>query len=136
GIALNNAIACLEALVGHRSDFIRTPKYNRTEAAPRATSAVAEASPGGAGLPGGPGGLARLIPVPSLKRWVVLVEIALGVYLLWCIVQAWGDVRTALSLPFLFIFAAGYLYVGLSSAWLSVRCWMESREIAATPEAA
>ncbi|MEM6750534.1 MAG: cellulose synthase family protein [Planctomycetota bacterium] len=128
GIALNNAIACLEALVGHRSDFIRTPKYNRTEAAARQSVATA--------APVGPGGLARLIPVPSLKRWVVLVEIALGVYLLWCIVQAWGDVRTALSLPFLFIFAAGYLYVGLSSAWLSVRCWMESREIAATPEAA
>ena len=94
GIAVNNARGCLEALAGHRSGFVRTPKYNTTAngARPR-----------------------RIIATPSIKLWMGLLELGLGLYCIACIRQAWQHEYTVVSIPFLVLFAAGYLAVGTGS---------------------
>ncbi|MEM1355177.1 MAG: glycosyltransferase [Planctomycetota bacterium] len=118
GIALNNAIACVEALIGHQSDFVRTPKYNLVNKTPRnqqeATAPKAK--------------MMKVIPIPSLKKWTVVIELAFGLYMLQCtffaVQHGW---RAAVCIPFLLIFATGYLYVGISSAAVHIRTWMENR---------
>jgi len=93
GIAVNNARGCLEALLGQKSDFVRTPKYNTTDATRRAV----------------------LQHVPGVKLWMSFAEIGMGLYMLVCAQFSIVNERTIISLPFLLLFAAGYLYVGLSS---------------------
>ena len=44
-------------------------------------------------------------------------EVAMGVYMLECARMAMGMDRPLISVPFLLLFAAGYLYVGLWSLW-------------------
>lgn len=98
GMAISNSRAVLEALIGHDSPFVRTPKYN---ASGRDTAWQQEA------------GLVRL----PTKRIVVFIELAMAVYLSGCTLLAIGseDVNALVSVPFLILFAAGYWYVGLSS---------------------
>lgn len=117
GIALNNAIACVEALVGHDSPFIRTPKYNTT----------ATGSSPGSSSSGSPSGITRVIPIPSMKRTVCLLELTLGAYMLVCIWLSLHAEHTAVSTPFLCLFATGYLYVGSTSLWVHLRGHLESR---------
>jgi hypothetical protein len=93
GIALNNARGVIEALLGHESAFVRTPKYNTTDS----------------NLP------TRRIACPSIKRWMSYLEIAMGCYSLLCTVLALQHPHGLLSAPFLMLFAAGYLTVGISS---------------------
>ncbi|MEZ6190858.1 MAG: hypothetical protein R3C45_06145 [Phycisphaerales bacterium] len=121
GIALNNAIACIEALVGHESPFVRTPKYN-TAPAPGSSSTDSSS------------GLTKIIPIPSMKRTVCLLELALGVYMLACIWLSLHTGHTAVSLPFLCLFAAGYFYVGSTSLWVHLRGHMESRRPPTIPQ--
>ncbi len=90
GIALNNSRGVIEALLGHESPFIRTPKYNDTKTR-------------------------RVLPTPSIKLWMSMIEIALGIYTLNCAVLAIVRNSTLISIPFLFLFASGYLYVGITS---------------------
>ncbi len=107
GIALNNARGCVEALVGHRSAFVRTPKYN--------VAATMDHTHRGSG---------QVIPTPSIKVWMSLLEVGMGLYTLECARLALSAHRTMISMPFLLLFASGYLYVGLtglSSQWLSNR---------------
>lgn len=113
GIALNNAVACLEALLGHQSEFVRTPKYNSV------------CSPG-AGV--GHKGKTALIPIPSLKWSISLLEIGMGLYMAECIRLSLAIGSTVVSLPFLVLFAAGYFYVGLTSLWTHLRAWYDSRQ--------
>lgn len=84
GISLNNALACLEALLGQRSPFIRTPKYGDT-------------SPG---------------RIAGSKPWVTALELTMGVYILACIRLAIESGAGWIGVFFLTIFAAGYLTVG------------------------
>ncbi len=98
GIALNNARGVIEALVGHESPFVRTPKYNTTEPTPQNQSKKRS-----------------VIPTPSIKLWMSLLEIAMGCYTLWCAAMALQGRNGFISAPFLFLFSAGYFYVGLAS---------------------
>ena len=102
GIALNNARGCVEALIGHDSPFVRTPKYNLTR--------VDSSGPRRAGS-------GRIIATPSIKLWMSLLEVALGLYVLHCAWLSLDVGHTVVSLPFLLLFASGYFYVGLSSLY-------------------
>jgi hypothetical protein len=90
GIALNNSRGVIEALLGHESPFIRTPKYNDTKSR-------------------------SVLPTPSIKLWMSLLEILLGIYTLNCAIIAIVKNSTLISIPFLLLFSAGYLYVGITS---------------------
>ena len=114
GIALSNAVAVVEALAGHRSEFVRTPKYGDAGRFVHSDKTRR-----------------RVIGIPSLRRWVVVLELAMGVYMLACVSLAWDRGPAAIGLPFLLLFAAGYLWVGLGSAWLHIREWRELPETAA-----
>ena len=122
GIALNNAIACLEAIFGHESEFVRTPKYNIVNLKQKASPGQPKATPTPKAK------FASVIPIPSLKKWTVLIELGFGCYMIVCTLFAlqhgW---RAAVCVPFLLIFATGYLYVGLNSAWIHYRTWLEGR---------
>ena len=103
GIALNNARACLEALVGHDSPFVRTPKYNTSSC----LSETNEDSPD----------VRPILATPSIKVWMSLIEIVMGGYMIQCAIASFQQHATLLSLPFLLLFAAGYWYVGLASLY-------------------
>lgn len=94
GIALNNARGCIEAILGHESPFVRTPKYNSL---------------------GDPRTRPRAIRIPSIKLWMALLEIGMGVYVLACAKMSLAVSHPVISLPFLLLFAAGYFYVGFAS---------------------
>jgi len=98
GIAISNARAVLEAIVGHQSAFVRTPKYNRP------ATAIDK-----------PASLARFIPVPSAAIGSTALELAMAGYMVACLALALTHRNSIMSLPFLLLFAAGYLYVGLWS---------------------
>ncbi len=133
GIALNNAVACLEALLGYESPFVRTPKYNRSgnaadkrkkkPAGDKATAAAATKKRVKDKLP--------LIPLPSVKRSISFLEIAMGLYMIECIRLSIVNENTVVSLPFLVLFASGYFYVGATSLWMHVRSHFATREAAA-----
>ncbi|QQE13978.1 glycosyltransferase family 2 protein [Planctomycetota bacterium] len=117
GIAANNAVAVLEALLGHESAFIRTPKYN---------------------VPGEDGNVVvkskrrfGVIAIPTQKLSICLLELAMGVYLLECIRLSTIHGRTVVSFPFLVLFASGYWYVGLTSLWWHIQAWRSKRIMAA-----
>ena len=107
GIALNNTRGVIEALIGHQSAFVRTPKYNTTAAAPEGAPSAPRRRRVGR----------RVLPTPSIKVWMSLIELGMGLYCLVCARLALGDERTLVSLPFLLLFAGGYFYVGLTSFW-------------------
>lgn len=97
GMSLSNSCAVLEALVGYRSPFVRTPKYNR------------------AGKADGRSGRLRLqASGPVGTAWL---ELAMGVYLTGCIALTLRPGWSLGAVPFLVIFAAGFLSVGLASLW-------------------
>lgn len=104
-IAFNNARGCVEALLGFESPFVRTPKYNTTQ--PAAAESVDDVPARFK--------LTNVLPTPSIKLYVAVLEIIMGMYVLWCLSQvihvrlAWG------SIPFLMLFAWGYFYVGFTS---------------------
>lgn len=124
GIAVNNSRACLEALVGHESAFIRTPKFN------------AGGEPSSAA--GDQGDLIETDDAPRRGRRprmptrliVSLLELVLAGYLIQCVYLAVQLDNAFVSVPFLGLFAAGYLYVGLASLWQQLRSWRPPRPIA------
>jgi hypothetical protein len=98
GVGINNAKAVFEGVWGalrrKPSEFVRTPKYGMT----------------------GQQKQWRAARVFTGKRlWLPCLELGMGAYMLMCIFISiwWGFGYT--SLPFLGIFATGYLYVGFSS---------------------
>ncbi len=130
GIALNNARGCLEALFGHESAFVRTPKYNTTSKEEHAggdTTPRRRENRGSRGVRGVRGVRGRgrgILATPSIKVWMSVLEIAMGLYTLECARQSLLVHRTIVSFPFLLLFAGGYLYVGLTSLhnqWLARR---------------
>ncbi|OGG46020.1 MAG: glycosyl transferase family 2 [Candidatus Handelsmanbacteria bacterium RIFCSPLOWO2_12_FULL_64_10] len=98
GISLNNARAVLEALWGHPSGFLRTPKY-RIER---------------------PGDTWRGKRYRPGRTCMSLIELALSVYFAglvgFCLRSG-----TYFPIPFLMMFGFGFLYVGAMSIWQGER---------------
>src|SRR5467141_1445584 len=92
GLSLNNARAVLEAVFNHRSDFTRTPKYGIER----------KSQPW------------RTCKYRPLKSALPLAELAFAIYFSYFVVYAIMH-RQFLSVPFLVMFQAGFLYVSLSS---------------------
>jgi hypothetical protein len=114
GISVNNAKAVIEALVGHQSEFKRTPKY-KVEAQSDATW--------------------KQKRYRGTINWVPFVELAMGLYFTAMAYYAatsdiWG------TLPFVCLFQAGFLYsAGLSLfqnlSWASLTSRQSEQEQAA-----
>ncbi|MBA7555933.1 hypothetical protein ES705_48626 [subsurface metagenome] len=94
GLCLSNTKAILEACIGKKSEFVRTPKY---------------------GLGGQSGVLSLSPPRKRAKLVLPCLEMLLGIYMLVCTVHSITDVRMIFTTPFLLIFMFGFFYVGLSS---------------------
>lgn len=89
GVSLSNAVGVVEALVGRRSDFVRTPKY-------------------GDGRRRGHG-------APTRRVLICVLELAMGLYMLECLRTAVVERHAWFAAPLLALFAAGYFYVGFAS---------------------
>src|SRR5580692_9249303 len=89
GLSVSNAKAVLEAILGVKSDFVRTPKYN-IDGKSGAWYAKQYWSPAG---------------------WVPFVEIAFGLYYVYGLISMlrMGNYR---MVPFLLLFVSGFLYIG------------------------
>jgi len=95
GLSVRNALAVLEAIVGKKSEFVRTPKY-RVEAGSKQSGAW--------------------IKKAYHKRagYMPYFEVLLGIYFACTIVYAVQNENYA-TVPFLLLFVWGYLYTGLMS---------------------
>src|SRR5437588_11203240 len=93
GLAFSNARAVIEALVGYRTEFIRTPKYRIEEQTDETWKRKKYQRKRG------------LLP---------LLELAFAVYFLLAIMYA-VEMRLWGTLPFLSLFFFGYGYMGLMS---------------------
>jgi cellulose synthase/poly-beta-1,6-N-acetylglucosamine synthase-like glycosyltransferase len=116
GIALNNARAVLAGLFGPPGEFVRTPKYGVTDKhrswRPQSRSKI---------------------------KWQPFLELALGLYLMLCLVMCIVERKITVGLPFLCLFMAGYLYVALTTwfghAFASIQQHADSQEdLAPVPE--
>jgi hypothetical protein len=92
GLSLNNARAVLEALINHKSDFTRTPKYGIERKSQKW----------------------RSCKYRPLKSALPLAELAFAIYFSYFVVFAIVH-RQFLSVPFLLMFQGGFIYVCLSS---------------------
>jgi hypothetical protein len=143
GISLNNAKAVLEAIWGairkKPSEFVRTPKYGVTG---KARQNYTRSRQDAANAQATPDELTPAAPQPpnflTLKRLALpIIEIAFGGYMASCIwISVWylcglwpGQTKSGIaSLPFLFIFAGGYLYVGMASVFALWKMQMDAHE--------
>jgi cellulose synthase/poly-beta-1,6-N-acetylglucosamine synthase-like glycosyltransferase len=89
GVALSTSLAVLGAFWGKDREFIRTPKF---------------------GI-GSEGGTLRGKTYVARRFWDGLLEIGLGSYTAWATWQTWQDGPYAM-LPFLILYASGFLVVG------------------------
>lgn len=92
GLAVNNAKATFEALFGHESPFVRTPKH---------------------GVLGSGGGWLRK-RYRGRRSLMGIVELALAAHYTWALAFCVRE-GIYLSIPFLMLFQAGFLYVGIFS---------------------
>ena len=92
GLSLNNARAVLEAIFNHQSEFVRTPKFGMRERKDSWSKMKYRAWRG-------------IIPY---------MEIGFGLYFTILLLRAVDNAQWG-SLPFITIFAIGFLYVGLMS---------------------
>lgn len=126
GVCINNTKAFLEAFWSHfkkkQSEFVRTPKY---------------------GVTGKHGKSFKPTNVFTFKRLTIpIIEICFGIYMLCFIFISVKYNYAIISLPFLMIFAGGYLYVGFSSLQVLWQMHQQQRaailaaEVAADPEVA
>jgi cellulose synthase/poly-beta-1,6-N-acetylglucosamine synthase-like glycosyltransferase len=90
GVALSTSLAVLGAFWGKDREFIRTPKF---------------------GI-GSKGGTLRGKTYVDRRLWDGVLEIGLGLYSAWAIWQMWQCEQYAI-LPFLALYAAGFLVVGI-----------------------
>ena len=95
GLSVRNAVAVVEAIIGVKSEFVRTPKY-RVEAG--ATS----------------GGAWAKKKYHKSAGWMPFAEVGLGVYFAAAVFYAMQNENYA-TVPFLLLFVWGYLYTGLMS---------------------
>ena len=97
GMCVNNSRAVLEGLLGHESPFVRTPKYG---------SASGESF--------------RPAKYRIKTTLIPVIELLLSAYIA-CAIRECLLVRHYTAIPFLALFALGYLYVGASSLLQSRR---------------
>ena len=91
GMSVSNAKAVMEALLGRKSDFVRTPKYGEGR---------------------------QITEIAGKKRkrnYLPYVEFALGVYFAACTIWAIMDLRTMGTAVFLVMFTVGFFYVSILS---------------------
>jgi cellulose synthase/poly-beta-1,6-N-acetylglucosamine synthase-like glycosyltransferase len=96
GISLNNARAAIEGFFGKPGEFVRTPKYG-------VTAAEDHRWRGRAG---------------TFRYKIKLqpyIELAVGIYLVICALLAMQEGEVIAGVPFIILFASGYLYVSLST---------------------
>ena len=136
GVAINNARGCLEALIGHESPFIRTPKYNtrvqgsgsrvQSRMTLRDTPTRRKLRFGRGSGPlclreragvKGSNTAVNFIDQRSAKLWMPIIELSMGFYTLNCARIALRIDEALVSIPFLLLFAWGYFYVGFNSLW-------------------
>jgi hypothetical protein len=98
GLSVNQARAVVEALMGYETGFTRTPKH---------------------GVKGAGDSVAKKRYKAALT-FQPLVELALAAYMTYGVVYLIQR-EVYYSLPFLVLFQAGFLYVGLSSVYEGVR---------------
>lgn len=99
GLSVRNAQAVLEAIVGKKSEFARTPKFK---------------------IEGKSGSFAAK-KYKNKSGWMPYFEIALGLYFSLAVIYAISNENYA-TVPFLFLFVWGYLYTGfmsLSQSWFA-----------------
>ena len=92
GLCVSNTKAIFEALLGRKSEFVRTPKYGGD------TTGHLEAN-----------------RKEYRRCWVPYVELLFGVYMSVCAVSSLVNFRAAFSTPFLIIYAFGFFYVSMMS---------------------
>jgi cellulose synthase/poly-beta-1,6-N-acetylglucosamine synthase-like glycosyltransferase len=92
GLAVRNSVAVIEALVGIKSEFARTPKYHIEE---RGDSWLTKT-------------------YRNKSGWLPWIEIALGFYFAATVLYAIQNENYA-TVPFLLLFVGGYLYTGIMS---------------------
>jgi cellulose synthase/poly-beta-1,6-N-acetylglucosamine synthase-like glycosyltransferase len=105
GIAVINAVAVIEGLFGSRdTEFVRTPKY---------------------GSAAGSKAWKKRAGTFKVKRSIVpVIELIFGIYMAACATLALVTHSATGTVPFLIIFSAGYLYVGLftlQARWITAR---------------
>ena len=95
GLSVRNALAVIEAIVGVKSEFVRTPKYSVQ-----------------AGAHGD--GVWAKKKYHKSAGWMPFAEVLLGLYFAAAVVYALQNENYA-TVPFLLLFVWGYLYTGLMS---------------------
>jgi len=95
GLSVRNAMAVMEAIIGVKSEFVRTPKY-RVEAGAQGSGAWAKKK------------------YHKSAGWMPFAEVALGLYFAGAVFYALQNENYA-TVPFLLLFVWGYLYTGLMS---------------------
>jgi cellulose synthase/poly-beta-1,6-N-acetylglucosamine synthase-like glycosyltransferase len=95
GLSVRNALAVIEAIVGVKSEFVRTPKY-RVEAGAQGDGVWAKKK------------------YHKSAGWMPFAEVLLGLYFAAAVVYALQNENYA-TIPFLLLFVWGYLYTGLMS---------------------
>ncbi len=98
GIAINNALAMLDGFFGKPSEFVRTPKYGFGAESPSVAGSATATY--------------RVKTRHNIQAWI---ELGMGIYMSGCMMLSFYHSRISLALPFLFLFAGGYLYVALST---------------------
>jgi cellulose synthase/poly-beta-1,6-N-acetylglucosamine synthase-like glycosyltransferase len=93
GLCVSNTKAILEAWMGRKSGFVRTPKYGQDRAVDYADS----------------------LEKKPRRNWLPYIEFGLGLYMVVCLVCSVLDLRAAVTAPFLVIFAYGFFYVSVLS---------------------
>jgi cellulose synthase/poly-beta-1,6-N-acetylglucosamine synthase-like glycosyltransferase len=105
GISIRNAVAVLEAIFGHQSEFVRTPKYNieanRAEDHPVEEKKNEKKS-------------WSALSYRNRSGWLPYAEIGLGLYFAATVLYAIKNQNFA-TVPFLLLFVWGYLYTGMMS---------------------
>ena len=108
-LTLSNTRAVLEALAGHKTSFVRTPKYAITGS--------------------------RQAEVPARYRsksgWLPYVELAMGTYFFGVIAYL-IDTLNFLAVPFMLLFASGYYWAAFSTLRQEFRdrlAWQRQRKL-------
>ncbi|QDU72330.1 cellulose synthase family protein [Mucisphaera calidilacus] len=113
GISLYNALGVIEALIGRPSPFVRTQKHGNQSHEQRIP------------WPSALRGL-RLSDLPGFFPIMNLLELSMGLYMIACIAYIIRHPENLMGLPFVLLFAAGYLYVALSGLRLNARAILEA----------